>query len=327
MILYMKQMVVIGAGKRVINDVIPAVLSLSGALELGAVYARTARTAEGAWGAVPVLSIDTLISEDLEKVDIIYLAVPIGSMEKVLRRLANFPLAEKTLIIDTPVPLSRRVRKYLERYRCVHVAEDSVWLPWLELFKGKKIKTIECAYSVYRYHGIALLKALLHAPVQYAYRIGKRTHAMIGQTNVMIVEPRNYSLGTLMVDGIQVQMLIEDHNCRGFLFEDISVMLSEEEQKLMGYIEKSDSIISRMLDVKRVGLRRLLAEVANGKSTWSVEEGLNDARADYFVHRFFLYFRLKRGASKEERCGVPDDTCQDARGDHSPETPHRNTRN
>ena len=109
----------------------------------------------------------------------------------------------------------------------------------------------------------------------------------------IIREPRDYSAGTLRVtrngvtvsshpaDGaVVVEMLSESGLCVGFAIGGTRVPLTRPESLLLGKIRPDDSIVSRMADLKRVGLARMFALMADGEEPWSLEQGLDDAKVD-----------------------------------------------
>jgi hypothetical protein len=54
--------------------------------------------------------------------------------------------------------------------------------------------------------------------------------------------------------------------------------LSEEESDLIGYVCSEDDIVSIMLKIKRVGLRRLILDVFDSKKKLEIIEANSDAR-------------------------------------------------
>ena len=73
--------------------------------------------------------------------------------------------------------------------------------------------------------------------------------------------------------------------------------LSDTESELMGGIKADDTIITRMLDIKRVGLFRLLGKF-KVEEGWTLEDGRNDAAVDACLHRvnFYIDASRKKGA-------------------------------
>ena len=282
--------VIIGAGKRVATDVVPALESLPKEFAIQGLYARHAGALFGSRAQYAVSPLSALTADMLAKARFLYIAVPPQALLSLVRGLPAAPDLE--LIIDTPVSASAALYRALTRYRRVHVAEDSVFLPWLSLVS--KAARIECEHSVYRYHGIALLKALA-GTIRFAVRWGNSLWLWAGSTRVRISEPRDYARGTLRIDGREVEMLIIRNRCKGFRFDSSEILLSPEESALAGFVEEGDTVVSRMLELKRVGLRRLLSAAYANEETWSLAQEADDVRVDYFTHRFWAYVRIVGG--------------------------------
>src|SRR3989344_4259884 len=148
----------------------------------------------------------------------------------------------------------------------------------LDGLKGREVKEIECSQSVFRYHGMALVKAF--GPINYGYRLGNKLYLKAGNTKVKIIEPRDYASGKLKIDGQE---------------PDLTAIIAElipEERGLLGEIKSTDTIVSKMGELKRVGLRRLLLAASRGEGTWSLEEGLNDVRIDWLLHKVLIYLSI-----------------------------------
>ena len=265
---------IIGAGRRVTTDILPVLESLSDIFSISGLYARHSTTVFGNKGKYDVSSIDNLSLNRLRDVRFIYIAVPPHAVSRVL---AKIPMISKNteLIIDTPVLLSRTGRLALTRFKRVHIAEDSVFLPWLSDVKRVYpiIKNVTCIQSVYRYHGMALIKALC-GPVRFGWRWRNTLWLRAGSSWVKVAEPRDYARGKLLINGEEIKF----------------PTLTRDESVLIGSVSSDETITSRMLELKRIGLRRLLLAASSGGQTWGPSDGLNDVYIDRFIHRFWIYF-------------------------------------
>ncbi len=280
--------IIIGAGKRIAQDVLPALESLRERCVILGVYARHAGEVFGTQQPYSVAPLAELSAELLSRARFVYVAIPPQALATVLAQLPQ-PCHDSELIIDTPVPWSPALRWQLRRWSRVHVAEDSVFLPWLALFRGASIGRVVCDRSVYRYHGVALLTALCGGAVRWALRFGSMSKLRVGTTSVDSIEPRDYAYGTLTIDGIQPELMVTEGRCVGFRYQDRLVTLAPEESALAGYMEETDTLVSRMMELKRVGLRRLMLAALDGHATWSYAQGRRDARVDYLLHRVCVY--------------------------------------
>lgn len=238
--------IVIGAGKRVREDVVPALESLGEIFEIHGIYAQHAGEVVGSRGRYEVKKLDAL---DARHIRFAYVAVPRESVLGVLRQLP----AHMEIIVDTPVPYGREAQKEFARFKRVHVAEDSVCMPWLKEYEGRSIKTILAEHALYRYHGIALVKKLCGS-IHFAFRLGNMIYLRAGRTWVRIVEPRDYARGKLYING-----------------------------------KEAEGVVQRMNEYKRMGLARMLGSIAKGDEPWTLAQGQDDARIDQRVHRYRLY--------------------------------------
>ena len=286
--------IIIGAGKRISLDVLPALESLHDSFVIKGLYSRHFTAMFGSDRQYDVLPLNKLSEGELRGVRFICSAVPPRSVTQVLKDLPSID-KDTELIIDTPVVLPRSVRQMLGRFKRVHIAEDSIFLPWISVVKQlPQIRKIDCVQSVYRYHGVALLKTMTSHSIRYGWRWGNRLWLRAGMTRVRIIEPRDYSVGKLFINGEEVEILRDGNKCTGFRLGDVHEKISKTESQLVGFIEEGDTIISRMGELKRVGLRRFLMAVSRGDKTWELSDGLNDVRVDSFIHRLRLYLSFRQ---------------------------------
>lgn len=279
--------IVVGAGRRVMEDIIPALESLHDNIAIRGIYAPHRGAVFGALRMHKVHSLRELPTET-RNIRFIYIAVPASAVMDVLRTITT-PDPETELILDTPVHPSIITPEEKKRWKRVHVAEDSIFLPWMELYKDKKVKKINCSHSVYRYHGIALLRTLIGERILVGVRLGARLWMRSRHVALTVTEPRDYARGTLTINGTEPQIIIRNHRCIGFRTADAEIHITEDESRLAGYMEEGDTIVSRMPELKRVGLRRLIKQALRDEATWSLTDGFLDTCIDRVLHRFRLY--------------------------------------
>ncbi|MGQ0551723.1 MAG: GMC oxidoreductase [Planctomycetota bacterium] len=136
-----RRVLVLGAGRRVQEDVLPTLLWLEDRFVLAGVCARRARSLSIGGRELAVRAFDALDAKTLAGVDLLYCAVTKEAVPGVLARLAElarsgaFDPRRVDLILDTPVLLLKHLRhaRRLRVYRHVWVAEDTATLPWLGL--------------------------------------------------------------------------------------------------------------------------------------------------------------------------------------------------
>ncbi len=295
--------VVVGAGRRISGDVVPSLESHGDLFRVAGIYARTTASVFGPVRRYDVQAMEALTDDALAGARFIYVAVPGNAVVPVLETLQRWP--DRELVLDTPVPTTPRALSLLRGFKRVHIAEDSVYLPWLEAVRTFWAANgltgpveIEFDRSGYRYHAVALARALCgtaESPAAVLAAERKDGVFAIRLTNgtARIIEPRDYAVGTLRVtrggitlsshkaDGaVLIDVLTEDGLCTGFDVGGARVLLSRPESFLIGRVAPDDSIVSLMGQLKRVGLARMFAMMAENKIPWTLEQGLDDAKVD-----------------------------------------------
>src|SRR5438105_2197061 len=97
-----KNIILVGIGKRVRNDIIPA-LNASGSFNILGIYARKAQSATIGSKAYDINPLSSLDKNLLRKADWVYVGVPSKAVPDVLKFLSKMPLKNVGLLIDTPV--------------------------------------------------------------------------------------------------------------------------------------------------------------------------------------------------------------------------------
>jgi choline dehydrogenase-like flavoprotein len=310
--------IVVGAGRRVAEDVVPAIEALGGSAHVQSIYATRPGVVFGRQRAWDVRPIGELQEGDVASASAIYLAVPRGAVAGVLAALRGYDCRRIRLIVDTPVVSSKVLNADYDRFRSVHVAEDSIALPWLPAVHAcidemSRIREIQLLNSAYRYHAFALAKAIARKDlgkggcIKSAYSL--RNRARLGLASgplVLLDEPRDYEIGRLNIrleDGrvisshpgadLAVECLREGDRCIGFSVGDNREYLSNVETDLIGRFTASDNIVTRMLDLKRVGLYRLLAAMLSDRANYALADGVEDAAVDRALVTRHLYYRMR----------------------------------
>ena len=310
-----RRVLVIGSGKRVQETALPAFTSMSSGCELAGIRARTKKRIECKDACFDVDEFAKLREQDLEHVDLVYLAVGKSSVPEVLERLTQLGPERFDLLIDTPVLPLRHFRHVplLARFRNCWVAEDCIELPWIEpvrvaIAQGELGEVGEARFlrSAYGYHAIATAKKLFGAEVTSATRKVK-AHATVernlhleGSKHVQILEPRDYASGHMLVIGSTARLsdaperepgalplmpLLEHNECVGFRAGTGTSWLDEDETLLMLGDDPSARVTARMSGMKRVGFLRLLRAIAHGRGGYAVREGLDDMLIDYALEK------------------------------------------
>lgn len=313
-----KNIIIIGIGKRTRDDMLPAILA-SNSFNVMGIYARSTRNINLMNKEYLVRKLEDLSNDDLKKTDWLYLSIPISNLESVFKFLKHLNTEKIRLLIDTPVFPIRYffLKRYLSNYFKVFVSEDAITLPWIETLRDKvggRFNKIVLNKSVYAYHGIALIKSLT---TEYNFKkvdlriVGNQeiieivTHKNV---EVSIVEPRDYKTGSMIFQGpkgvisdekgfsgLTMNPILENKLCRGLNIGGQIVTFSESESRVIGEVEPESTVTSLTLQLKRIGMIRMLQEIAQNDSRgWSVNRAVSDVRLYELVHHFGKYFNVGR---------------------------------
>jgi choline dehydrogenase-like flavoprotein len=307
--------IIVGAGRRVAEDVVPAVEALGSMADIRAIYATRPSVIFGRQNPWDVKPIDQLSEVVVASASIIYVAVPQASLGEVMAALLHYDCHHIRLIIETPALFSKGLISSCARFRSVHVAEDSVALPWLPTLHASiddmsPVQEVRFTQSAYRYHALALAKAICREElgrgdcIKVAYRLGKRSRLKLASGSTVVLDGlRDYAKGHLKIilrDGtaisshpdtdIIIQCARQADCCIGFKVGTNFSHLSEIESQLIGRCTDSDNLVTKMLDFKRVGLYRLIKAIISNGSNYSLRDGLEDAEVDRaLAGRHFYY--------------------------------------
>jgi hypothetical protein len=287
-----KKIAIIGSGRRVVEDVLPAIEANLDLYKLTAIYARTKKKL---FGINKTYVVEPTFSQmDIEGLDYLYIAVTPSDISDVFNQLSSFNLKHLTIIIDTPTP---DLEHYKDFFKKIIVAEDSVYIPWLSLIStGTEVLAEKALYA---YHGIALLKAIQKSQVQMGYNfLSKTWFKFKNGARCVIKGQRDYQSGTLLFrekndsGPTSVELVLEGEYCKGFAFKDRKVLLDSVESLLMGGCCREDTIVTKMLSIKRVGLYRMLKNIEEDKNIWSYDEGRNDITMQTILNKYRIYFKI-----------------------------------
>lgn len=206
-----QRVVVLGAGQRVRDTILPALAALPGRFVIDGVFARSEKTIEARGVAYQTESFDNLTATRLEGVDLVYLCVAKHAVPLVLRRLQECGPDRIQLLIETPVLLFKQLGSLslLDAFAGVHVSEDTSSLPWVETLAEARAaglfgppRQLLFDRSAWRYHGLAMTRTLLDcATIRRASRRRDSAQALRVKLHMLsgavgeIIEPRDYTSG------------------------------------------------------------------------------------------------------------------------------------
>jgi hypothetical protein len=303
------EIIIIGAGKRVKEDVLPVIESLTENQEAIAIYAKNVCGIFGLRQPRLVKSINDLSSCDMSKTRIVYVAVPVHEAIFVANKLKQTVPENVKIIWDTPIcETVLHALNILEKHQ-TFVAEDSSYLPWLELIEnqeGLTLNQILIDRGGFLYHATAFATEIQkringHMCLQklnikksfttLSYNMrGKKKE---NRVSVIIKLARSYEEGAIKLLFNQGSEIVlggkrskssikiirnEIGQCSGFSLRNKIHTLSTIESDLIGYVHSEDDIVSMMVKIKRIGLRRLILDVFNNERRLKIIDANSDAR-------------------------------------------------
>jgi len=322
-----KRVVLIGAGRRILRNVLPAFALMEDLYEVEGIYTRTVEAVESPRELSPLEDLKTL-----EGVDLVHAAVDKDSIPEVLETLAGLDPEGTELLIDTPVLRFRHFLhlKWFDRFRAIWVPEDCATLPWIPVVKRAiaagaigELRTLHFDRAGYAYHGLATAKTLAGAEritsgrrVRVEGGLFERRLRLSSGHSAVLVEPRNYLKGHLRLIGsrgsitdtrerapgdLWIEMIHVGEECRTIRVGDfeehlddaeatLTVPVGEEESALAALLPPDASIIARQGLMKRVGLLRLLRDIQAGRGAYPLADGIDDMVCDYHLEKFGFWW-------------------------------------
>ncbi|MBI5434576.1 MAG: hypothetical protein HZA52_17225 [Planctomycetes bacterium] len=306
---------IVGAGKRVKETAVPALVAAGERFEIHGVLGRSAREETLAGRRFDVRALAALDARTFAGADLVYMAVGKQAVPQVLASLARFDLGAVDLLIDTPVLLLKHFRHTAQfrRFRNVWVAEDCYFLPWFDVVRAElahgelgPLVEVRLLHAAYAYHAFATLKGLFGVERIAAARRTRvdggrrRTVTIDGERRAVIVEPRDYASGWIELHCAKgsiaerghapsgartLEPVLEGADCVGFRIGERVVRLAPREVELMRGPAASTGVTARMEAMKRVGFLRLLESIHSEMGGYPLASGLDDMLVDYLLEK------------------------------------------
>lgn len=213
----MKNIILIGSGKRAQEVILPALWSVRGEFRIEATISRTEKELilfDGSFRMKTQTSYDSI---DWSKIDIVIIAVTLDAVPTVLKELTKRDTRHITLMLDTPVLPLRKLGalKLFKRFKRAQVSEDTMGLPPFVAARKiidqgliGRVKHVWMFHSGYRYHALASLKWLTRSTYirfarykRWSKSAGVKEVRLSSGATATIVEPRDYSIGRFLIVG------------------------------------------------------------------------------------------------------------------------------
>jgi hypothetical protein len=262
-----RQALLIGSGRRIKNNFLPAVAQLGDRIEVVGLWSPTpahAQQAAAPWG----LPVAPSLAAGLTRADTVMVSVSTLAVPSVLQQLLAD--AERlTLVLDTPVFGSLAhlpAMRWLRRFPRVVVAEDYMNYPQWELARDcvaagliGQVERVELRHSGYRYHGLALIRSFFGFPL--ATRVRKRRivdgtqvdYVFAGGGAGRIIEPYDQARGATVISGTH-----------GLISDDLTV----EDGRRVFYINTAPDQQGFSLGERHLELPKIAALMQGEDSTW-----------------------------------------------------------
>lgn len=162
-----QRVLLIGAGRRATETILPALVGLGDRVQLTGVVALSARRMSLYAGELAIDTEDRLDAVDVSAVDTIMVAVPRAAVPSVLRALAAKDVGHVSLMLDTPVmdPRHLGATRFFGAFRHVVASEDAIGFPAVVharrlVAEGAigSLRHIRLFHSGFRNHGLAAIR-------------------------------------------------------------------------------------------------------------------------------------------------------------------------
>lgn len=165
------RVLLIGSGRRIKNNYLPALKTLDDFFEIKGICSRTESNARAVATMWNIPSLSTVTSAKFDEIDVVAISIPTDQNASVLRQL--LPHADRIkLVIDTPIAWNRKefeeTDPLLRQFSSVTVTEDYMNFPQFGLVRDVvrtgligNLKSITLSNTGYLYHGLALLRSFV----------------------------------------------------------------------------------------------------------------------------------------------------------------------
>lgn len=212
-----RRVLVVGAGKRVEEAVVPALLCLESSVEIAGVVTRSSRKISFYDGEFSAQTETSVSAFDLGSIDTIVVAVTRSQVPAVLRDLVRSDVRHVSLMLDTPVldPSGFGAVKLFPRFRRVVCSEDSIALPPIAAARRLiedgaigPVRGVWMFHSGWRNHALASIRSILGMRRPSRIRVrqmndkwSETSFRFPGRVRATVVQPHLHGHGRLLIVG------------------------------------------------------------------------------------------------------------------------------
>lgn len=216
-----QRLLLVGAGRRIQNNYLPALNCLKDDFEICGIHSRTWERLQPVAERWNVPAVAKLADVDFSQIDAVAVSVPTAQNAPVMRQL--LPHASRLkLVIDTPIAWTMAEKKQTEalfkEFAQVTVTEDYMNFPTFKLVrevvqKGLlgKVESLSLYNIGFLYHGLALIRSFTNfGPILSSWRQVLNSYSVVvgyeltDDFKATVIGPyRRHTVGGLVLEGSQ----------------------------------------------------------------------------------------------------------------------------
>ncbi|MBL7856252.1 MAG: Gfo/Idh/MocA family oxidoreductase [Cyclobacteriaceae bacterium] len=322
----MNKVLLIGSGRRIQKNFIPAIACLPELFEVAGIYSRTLAHAKQLAEEKNFPLIENLSVVDFKTIDIVAISITTSAVPGILRILQSVA-SKLTVIVDTPV-FEKSTHFFslhlFRKFKKVMVAEDYMNFPAFELIRNAvadgaigKVRCVSLFHNAYLHHGTALIRSFagfrgvfFSQSIRHC-RYGKLTRYYLqGGLRGIVAEPYSPLEGRLIISGasgiitdfnyeltkgnveqLQLQPIVSDGLLMGYEIKSVNYNRSYYPP----YLNKLRSLdISDKSDfnlLKTCGLIRIFESIdkPNSNTAYTLVEGVYDSLISRIARKLQFY--------------------------------------
>lgn len=250
----------IGAGRRIRNDILPALLAMQVSTSRITIVRKSRESIKDFLEIRSFQDIGEAVRHS--NPDVIICCVPVEAANEVLSQLRNLD-GPHTILFDTPVSQNFATLLELQKKHSVFALEESVLVPWLAQLEllVKKSRFVLFFRSFYEYHGVAVLSRIAETPlvrIWQKFQQGRRFKLFVTNDNRLfcLLGYRNYPKASVFFLGKQLKLLSAS---RGLELQKVIVRESMKVFQLTTTMNNSEQLNSMYVEAQE---KLLFSELA-----------------------------------------------------------------